>query len=274
MKMEKSKIAILGPEYSYCHILAKKVFPESTFVLCQNIEEIFKTLSEKKVEIAIAPIENMLHGSVRESVIALKKYLVKINASYDLPIHHCLASKTNKFTKIISHPQALAQCSSFLNEYRDNKYLIEESASTSKAMEIASKDKEYAAIGSEEAASKYKLKILNKQIEDNHNNTTRFILISNKESIPDKENSRTSILVAPGQDKPGLLFEILSIFKANGINLTKIESIPTGKKLGEYLFFMEIDGSLEQENVFSAIDFLKDKYELFSFGSYNLEKVN
>lgn len=263
-----SKIAILGPEGSYCHIVSELAFPGGDFLFCNNIEEIYKAVSEKKVEQGIAPIENMLQGTVRESIFSLRKYKVKINSLYHLPIHHCLASQSPNFKKIISHIQAIGQCSNFLESYRKKGLMIEETNSTSKAMEIASKDKEYAAIGSALAAKRFNLNILKTSIEDNHDNLTSFILISNKENSGVKGDTRTSLLIHPLKDRPGLLYEILAIFKIKDINLTKIESIPSGKKIGDYLFFMEIEGSMEDKNIISALDFLRTIHEVYSFGSY------
>lgn len=192
----------------------------------------------------------------------------------DMPIHHCLASKSEKFTKIISHPQALAQCSRFLEEYKIKKIIIQESASTSKAMELASEDKEYAAIGSTLAAKNFGLKILKKDIENNHDNVTRFILISRNENFEFKsKNIRTSLMLIPKEDMPGLLFKMLSPFATAGINLTKIESIPTGKKFGEYIFYIEISGSIKENKIKTAIEFLKNMVNVDVLGSYEIEDV-
>lgn len=223
-----TKIAILGPKGSYCHITAEMALPKSEFLFCNSIEEIFRAVSNKEVEQGIAPIENMLQGTVRESIFALKKYKVKINALYHLPIHHCLASLTPNFKKIISHPQALGQCSAFLESYRKKGILIEEITSTSKAMEIASNNKEYAAIGSSLAAKEFNLKIFRTSIEDNHDNITSFILISNEENKSTNGHSRSAILIHPLKDRPGLLYEILAVFKIKDINLTKMSVFHKG----------------------------------------------
>ena len=157
----KNKLAVLGPEYSYCHILALKIFPDSSLIFCSNIPEIFNKVAKNEAESGLAPMENLLHGTVRESIFSLQKKKIKINAAFDLPIHHCLASKSKDFKKIISKAEALSQCSLFLK--KENKQ-TEEISSTSKAMELASKDEDYAAIGSEESAVYNKLNILKKNI--------------------------------------------------------------------------------------------------------------
>lgn len=263
------RIAVLGPEYSFCHIAAKKVFPEGEFLFCGRISEIFRAVAEQEAEQGIAPIENMLNGSVRESIMSLLKYKVKINKAFNFPIHHCLASRSKDFSKVISHPQALAQCSNFLQDIET----IEES-SNSKATKMASEDGTLAAIGAREAAEYYGLQVLEENIEDNHDNVTRFILISNEEEDEEAEGEvQTSLLLNPKKDMPGLLFMILSPFAAQNINLVKIESLPSGRKMGEYVFYLEISGSMLDENIKSAVNFLRSSNEVYSFGSYKVEDI-
>lgn len=270
------RIAVLGPENSYSHFLGEKVFDsdKNEFILFDNIEAVFKEVSKNENVIGIVPFENMIHGSVRETFICLKKYDIKIVKSFDLSIHHCLASKSKNFKKIASHPQALAQCSDFLEEFRNRGIEIVESSSTSKAMELASLNKDYAAIGNEVAASKNELSVLNKNIENNSNNVTRFVEISKKCcEFSSNKNAKSSLMLVPKEDRPGLLFEILALFKIKDINLTKIESIPTGKGIGEYLFYIDIEGSVLDDNIKVTIEFLKTIVDVNLFGSYEVIKV-
>jgi prephenate dehydratase len=269
-----NSVSILGPEYSYSHLLAQKACPNKKFLFCNNIEEVFKLVHEGKIKTGLVPIENMLNGSVRESILSLKKYKIKINNLYNFPIHHCFASKTKNFKKIISHPQAIAQCLKFLDSYRQKGIEIVETTSTSKALEMASLDKDYAAVGSFSGAKHFGLSIIKDKIENNNNNVTSFILISKKESvIKSKYNIRTSILVIPAQDHPGLLYEVLFSFKKNNINLTKIESIPTGEKIGEYIFYIEFDGNLSEDSVHMALSTIKALYNIYVLGSYEVENI-
>jgi prephenate dehydratase len=266
-----NKVAVLGPEYSYSHILAMKV-NVGEIVLCNTIPEIFEKVSKGIVDSGIAPIENMAHGTVRESLIGLHKYKVKINKEMDFPIHLCLAAKNDKFSKIISKQEALSQTSNFIGNYKDKK--TEDTSSTSLAMKIASENEDYAAIGSEEAAKSFKLNIIAKNIENNKDNVTRFIIISKEESADLSKSTRSSMLILPSKDRPGLLHDILSLFKENNINLTKIESIPTGKKIGEYEFFIEIDGNILDSKIKEVLEKLNKEYKVFFFGSYSFDKLN
>lgn len=257
-----SKIAVLGPEYSYSHLLFLKIFKEGELVLSNRIEEVFKQVVEKKVEKGIIPLENMLQGSVRESILGLLKYRVKINKVYTLPIHHCIAGKSEKYSKIASHQQALLQCSKFIT---DKETL--DCSSTSKAMEIATQDVAVAALGSKEAALFYGLQILQENIEDHPLNSTRFAVISLRETAVEK-NARTSILLMPQKDRPGLLFSILAPFASQNINLLKIESLPSGKKMGEYVFYLEIEGNQDHQPIRSALSSLNKSVEVCLLGSY------
>jgi len=268
------KVAILGPEYSYCHILAEKIFTNDELTFCNTIKDVFRKVADGSVDEGIVSFENMMHGAVSESILSLKKYNAKINKAFILPVSHCLASKTDNFSKVISHPQALSQCSDFLEVFRSKGYGVEDANSTSEAMKIASEDERYAAIGASVAAGHFGLSVIKKGIENNQDNVTSFVLISkNQNEYVEGDNVRTSMMVVPDRDKPGLLFEILSTFKLKNINLTKTVSIPSGKKIGEYLFFIEVDGNVNDEGVKSALDFLKTMHPVEVFGSYKVVNV-
>ena len=262
-----NKIAVLGPEYSYSHLLGLKVYPNEKLVLCDRIEQVFKEIMGGKVSKGIVPVENMLQGSVRESIMGLLKYNVKINNAYTMPIHHCLAAQDNNYKIIASHLQALAQCSAFVADKS-----VFECSSTSKAMKSAVDDHSYAAIGSKEAAEHHGLKIIKENIEDNYDNATRFLAISLEETVTG-ENARTSLFLKPKEDRPGLLFLILAPFASQNINLLKIESLPSGRKMGEYVFYIEIDGNVREERVKAALDFLRNSVEVYSLGSYEVRNL-
>lgn len=261
------KVAVLGPEYSYSYLAGEKVFLADTITLCDRIDDVFTAVTEKRAAKGIVPIENMLEGSVRESIKSLLKHKVKINEAYTMPIHHCLAAQSDGYEVIISHPQALSQCSAFVTGQK-----IMESTSTAKAIKMAADDRCYAAIGSREAAEHYGLKILQRNIEDNHDNVTRFLVIS-LEELAAAKNAKTSLLLKPKEDKPGLLFYMLAPFAVQNINLAKIESLPSGRKMGEYIFYLEIDGSVQEERVKSALDFLRNSVDVYSFGSYQVNDL-
>ncbi|MDP3698134.1 MAG: prephenate dehydratase domain-containing protein [Nanoarchaeota archaeon] len=265
--MSNNNIALLGPEYSYSHLAGMKAFPDKEIILCDRIEQVFQTVTAKKTGQGIIPLENMLEGSVRESIKNFLRYQVKINKAYTMPIHHCLAAQDQNYEVIASHAQALAQCSGFVKKQRN--ITAEECASTAKAMSMAAANKKYAAIGSREAAEYQGLPILYQNIEDNPDNVTKFVAISLEETLKE-ENLKTSLLLKPKEDKPGLLFNLLAPFALKNINLGKIESLPSGRKMGEYVFYLEIEGNVREEKVKSALDFLQDLVDVYSLGSYEV----
>src|SRR3989344_4716713 len=262
------KVAVLCPEYSYSHLAGRNIFSDEDLNFYERIEDIFTAVTTERAAKGIIPIENMIEGTVRESIKGLLKHTVKVNEAYTMPIHHCLAAQGDDYQIIISHPQALSQCSAFLAGKK-----IMESMSTAKAMKTAAEDHRYAAIGSREAAEYHSLPILKHDIEDNHDNVTRFLVISLEELIATGENTRTSILLKPKEDKPGLLFYMLAPFAVQNINLAKIESLPSGRKMGEYVFYVEIDGSVQEERVKSALNFLRNSVDVHSLGSYQVKDL-
>lgn len=271
-EIPNNKFIVLGPKYSYSDNLVRKIiWKDQKILYSNNITEIFEKINSWEVGQWLVPVENMINGTVRETLFNLKKYKVKIINSYDYKIKCCLASQSENFLKIISHPQPIWQCSWFLSKYKKEWFEILECSSTSKAMEIAKNDSSFAWIWSVECAKWNNLKILYDWIENNEDNTTRFFVISKVESdIWDK----TSFIIEPKEDKPGILYEILSIFKIKNINLTKIESIPIWNKIWNYMFFIEIDWNLKDQNVKDSFSFLETFVNIYSFWSYNLNLIN
>lgn len=248
----KNKIAYLGPEGSYCEA-AKDVFcntlnlkecKQKFFYTIKNVIE-YADLNENAI--GIIPVENSIEGIVRESIdnlVKIKDKDLKITAETVLPINHCLVGKHSdpeKIKRIISHPQALSQCQNTIHEIFDSNFEFIETSSTSKALhELIEKDETYAAIGSETGALKLGLNILKKNINDEKDNKTRFILISR---TPSKitGSDKTSIVFATNNEA-GALVKVLRVFEELKINLCYIDSRPSKKFLGEYVFFVDFEG--------------------------------
>jgi len=266
----QKKIFVLGPQYSYSYNLAADYYDEKEIFCLSSIEEVFKEVAKNNGVRGIVPIENVLNGSVRESFIGLKKYSVVILRAFDYKIENVLAAKDKKYSKIVSHSQPLAQCSDFIRSLKNIEVL--EVSSTSKAMEMAAQDKNFAAIGNEKAAQHYGVKVLNKKISNNDLNITRFVEISKNypKDFDKNKGEKTSIMIKPLEDRAGILFEILSVFQIKNINLTKIESIPTGVRMNDYVFYIDIEGNLGEKRVKDALEFLKTFVEVDVFGSYEI----
>lgn len=252
---KKSKLAILGPKGSYTELAAKS-FSNYEKVFFDSITKVINAVKNGITEKGIVPIENSLQGTVVESLDGIKEYNLFVEQSIILSIHHCIAGLTKeaKITQILSHPQAFAQSKEYLAKHFPNTKLVK-TLSTSDAFKKISEEKlsNSAAIGSTIAAKTYRLEIIDTKIEDKKNNKTQFFVISNERIINPKAN-KTFIVVYPDTEKQGVLFNMLKYFNDEKINLTKIESRPSRKKLGNYLFYVEIDGNSEDKHVKRAFD--------------------
>ncbi|MBC7114143.1 MAG: prephenate dehydratase [Archaeoglobi archaeon] len=259
------RVGVLGPQGTYSEKAALKKFPRESLVYFKSITEIVERVSRGELERGVIPVENSLEGGVSETLDALVEYDVGVVDEILLEIRHCLVAKDDsEITVILSHPQALAQCRKFLNSRFPNVEL-REATSTMHAAKIAQEIKGVAAIAPCDSAEKYGLKIIERDIQDGEN-ITRFFVISKKPSLSGK---KSSIIVFPFEDRPGTLLRILKPFADEGINLTKIESRPTKKKLGEYLFFIDFQGSLSDERVLRAIEEIRKISAVKILGSYS-----
>ena len=200
-------------------------------------------------------------------------YDLKICAEVMLEVSHNLLSKSgdkSSVKKIFSHPQALAQCRGWLEANMTGVPVLA-AVSTAKAAEIVSGDVDSAAIASELAAKLYDLKFIRRHIEDKKNNFTRFLVIS-KEAPTKTGSDKTSIMFSL-KNRPGALYDVLYPFKESKINLSKIESRPSKRRAWEYIFFVDMDGHIEEEKVRSAIERVKEHcLYLTHLGSYPIDE--
>ena len=272
------EVVFLGPGGSYSE-LAKDFF-------CKNynldvIETPFKTITQvieyvDKNEniLGVIPVENSIEGAVREAIdclIKAKNPDLQYLAEYIMPIRHCLLSKNteiNSITGLISHPQAIGQCLGFIHEKLPKNIDIVKATSTAKSAALLNEyPLTYAAIGSAKTAELYNLNILEKNINDDPTNQTRFILIG-KYKTSNTGNDKTSLAFST-ENKPGMLLEALKVFQNYNINLSYIDSRPSKIKFGEYTFLVDFDGHVSDEIIDKAIDELKEKTSYFRIvGSY------
>lgn len=261
-----NKLYFLGPEGTYAekamNILVKTFNIEADEKIPKNpITKILQTVDKEKDSAAVLPIENSIEGIVRESIdniLVLKDETLKITAETIIPICHCLVSVSDdkkNIKTIISHSQALDQCSGFISENFSDVQIISASSTALAAKLVKEKGSEYAAIASETSAEKFELNILAKNVNDKKDNKTRFILLSRTELKPEKQN-KTSIFFSV-KNEPGTLFNVLKIFNKYNINLLYIESRPSKKLMGEYNFCVDIDGYKSDKNIISALSDIK-----------------
>jgi chorismate mutase/prephenate dehydratase len=257
---EPLKVSCLGPLATFTHLAALRHFGSSAvFVPVDSIRMVFENVETGKADYGVVPIENSNEGIVSYTLDMFMDSDLKVVAEIVLEVAHNLLSRQTdraKIRKIYSHPQALAQCRGWLESNMPGMS-TKETTSTARAAELASRDRESAAIASEVAARMYDLSILERNIEDNRHNVTRFLVIS-RELPPKTGSDKTSIMFSI-KDRPGSLYEILLPFKRAKINLTKIESRPSKRKAWEYIFFVDMEGHIEDRKVMKAIEQLKER---------------
>lgn len=261
--MKEIKVAILGPKGTFTEIAAKKVFRDASFKYCDTIDDVFNAV-ESGADFGVVPMENSLEGGLDVTMDCLAGYDIKIHGEVILDICLCLIGEIKKkeIKVILSHPHALAQCRRFLTSNFPNAKLLR-SESTASAMREIRGMKNAVAIGAKNSARIYGLNVIVEDIGDRPSQT-RFIIISKKEG----KGNKTSIIFAV-HDNPGALSDVLKDFAKREINLKKIESRPSKRKLGEYLFFIDFEGSLSDEIIKDTIDSIKPKTTFLKIlGSY------
>ncbi|MGM0771118.1 MAG: prephenate dehydratase [Halobacteriota archaeon] len=276
-------IGVLGPAGSYSDKAAKGwmekqgISDSSSLLYYDDISDTFSAVIEGKTEIGIVPIENSIEGSVGITLDLLLDNDVTIIGEVVVPIGHCLLSrgKMDDIRVILSHPQALAQCRQFIRtHFKDVE--IRTTGSTSHAAKLANEFEEMAAIASKESAEVYGLNILMPNIQDRKQNHTRFIAIRKTESKKtgtDTSNiyfQKTSIIAYIGNDRAGSLYELLGEFAKRNINLTRIESRPSKRSLGDYLFYIDLEGSTSDAVIKDALYHIESRVSMLKvLGSYN-----
>jgi chorismate mutase/prephenate dehydratase len=252
------KIAFFGAEGTYSHLAAREKFGSAVTLLpTATIAEVFQEVSQKRVSFGVVPIENSTEGVVAHTLDVFVDSDLKICGEIYLDIHHNLLSRTGRgrdLKRIVSHPQALAQCRQWLGRHFPAAKL-DEVASTAHAAIMAAEDKTIGAISSTLAKEAYDLRIVAANIEDHSNNITRFLVIGDYETDPSGDD-KTS-LVFSVKDKPGILHRMLQPFARTHINLTKIESRPIKNKPWEYMFFIDFKGHQKESRIRKAIQALQ-----------------
>lgn len=275
---EEENLYFLGPEGTYAHSAMQK-FVQTLDIKVKNIipinpiTAVFKAIAQDESAIAVLPIENSIEGIVRETIdnlVKLEDKSFKIVAETVIPISHCLLSKSetkDEIKEVISHTQALGQCSEYLCKNFSNVRITSAASTSEAAKSLQDKDKSCAAIAAEVAASLYNLNILDRNINDILDNKTRFILLARGER-PSTGYDKTSIFFSVNNE-PGALFNVLSIFNMYKINMLFIDSRPSRKKMGEYNFSIDLEGHKTDRKVEAALNLVSEYTgNLIVTGSY------
>ena len=268
-------IAYLGPEASNTHAAAMKKFGASVeYHAMATVSDIFTAIEKAETDYAVIPIENSTEGSVREALDSFVESDLKIVAQIYLEISHALISNSplEEIQRVYSKDQALAQCRHWLQRHLPNAQLVEAS-STSRAVQLAKEEPGTAAVASELAAEFHGVPVVEQNIQDKADNTTRFFVLGKAPSGPvGGGKDLTSLLVSLGDEAAshsGALLKMLMPLAERGINLSKIESRPSKKRPWDYYFFLDVTGHYEDANMKQALSELKKFCPLVKWlGSY------
>ncbi len=249
------KVAYLGPRATFTHLASRQKFGDSAqYVPMNTIKDVFSEVERGRANFGVVPIENSTEGVVSHTLDLFVDSPLVIYGEVLLEVSHHLLSKSGEkaqIKKVYSHPHAIAQCRNWLENNLPN-VPVSEVPSTARAAEICADDPSGAAIASELAAQLYGLKVVQSRIEDNINNFTRFVVLS--KTAPQKTGKDKTSLMISVKDRSGALYDLLRPFASAGINMTKIESRPSRRKAWEYIFFVDVEGHVEEDRVKKALD--------------------
>jgi len=263
-------VAYLGPEGTYTQAAALKHFGHSVqFKPLSAIDEIFREVEAGGADFGVVPVENSTEGAINHTLDMFIRSPLKICGDVELRIHHQLLGRGDSLagvTSVRAHQQALAQCREWLDTNLPGVERVAVS-SNAEAARQAARDAQIAAIASDAAAETYGLNILAANIEDDPSNTTRFLVVGDQEVGP-SGNDKTSLMVTV-RNEAGALYSLLEPVSRHGVSMTRIESRPSRMSKWDYVFFVDVDGHREDENVAAALAELASRASMLKvLGSY------
>lgn len=268
-------VAYLGPQGTFSQAAALKAFGHAAQTqACCSIDEVFRQVEAGSMDYGVVPVENSTGGAVGTTLDLLLNTALKICGEVDLRVHQHLLKKTGGLENIqvvYSHPQSLAQCHEWLNKNLPNAKRVN-TASNAEAARLAAEDSiesggAIAAIAGDAAAEAYQLNTVAANIEDQPNNTTRFLVVGAHDAAPSGKD-KTSLVVS-AKNRPGAMFELLAPLADNQVSMCKLESRPSRTGLWEYMFFVDIEGHREDEKVAKALAQLAERAAFLKIlGSY------
>jgi prephenate dehydratase len=272
-------IAHLGPQGTFSEFAAatyaKSLSDQATKLKAYStISQAINAVAQNQVDICVVPIENSIGGGVTFTLDTLWEIdTLHIQQAFTLPVQHALISKANSLSEIktvYSHPQALSQCRQWLEDNIPNANLVSAS-STAEPLPQLQTQIEAGAIASKWGAKLYNLPVLAHPINDYADNYTRFWVLGHERSV---SGHYTSLAFSLRSNEPGALLKPLQLFSALNLNMSRIESRPTKRLLGEYIFFVDIEASAADKTTQTALEVLKlHTAQLKLFGSYDLTLI-
>lgn len=279
------KVSYLGPEGSYTHQTALNLFENKADLLsCSTITNVVHDLASGLVDKAVVPVENSIAGGVAETIEAIQREEnVYVANEYILPISHCLlgsdtvVNNCSELTKLRSHHMSLGQCMDFIAKKLPNVEIIPSSSNSAAAKDLSQRIKasedcsKHVVIASELCAEIYNLKLIEKDINDSSINETRFWILSKEIADYNPAAKNKTTILFQTKDEPGSLQTVLRLFAVNNVNLSRIESRPAKKNIGEYLFLVDFDLHRDDKKYEELIRQMKQHFTYYRWlGSYSL----
>ena len=270
---EPLTVAYLGPQGTFSEEAALKRFGKVvTTLACSSIDDVFRRVEAGKASYGVVPVENSTEGAVGRSLDLLLQTPLKVCGEIVLPIHQQLLARQPdlaRIEKIYSHPQSFAQCHEWLNvnlPHLTGSARIN-AASNADAARLAAEDENAAAVAGRKAAEVFGLTICAENIEDDPNNTTRFLVLGCQEVAPSGRD-KTSLVMST-KNRPGAIHQLLGPFAEHGVSMSRLESRPSRAGLWEYVFFVDVDGHQHDAKVTDALRQLREKAAFLKvLGSY------
>jgi chorismate mutase / prephenate dehydratase len=271
-QQEPLKVAFLGPEGTFTQAAVLKHFGHSVRALAlPGTREVFHEVEAGNADFGVVPIENSTEGTVNNTLDLFLRSPLKICGEVELRIRQHLMGRMDsleRIQRICAHQQALAQCRGWLDHHLPDVERVAV-ASNAEGARRARDEEGTAAIAGQAAAEVYSLTVLAAEIEDRADNTTRFLVVGRKLFAPSGKDKTTLLVTAGHTDAPGALYRLLQPLARNRISMTRIESRPSQRRKWDYVFFIDIEGHVEDTHVKRAFRELKKRAELFKvLGSY------
>jgi chorismate mutase/prephenate dehydratase len=267
---EMLSVAFLGPRGTFSEEAARKQFGGSVRpVPCSSIDEVFRQVEARQSGYGVVPVENSTEGAVGRTLDLLMSSPVQICGEVLLPVHQCLMSRAparEDIVRLYAHAQSLAQCHEWLNHNLPGVVRVPV-VSNAEGARLASQEQTSACIGSQSAAELYELAVLAANIEDQPNNTTRFVVVADQTVAPSGRD-KTSLVMST-RNRPGAMHELLAPLAEGGVDMTRFESRPSRTGMWEYVFFVDIRGHQRDAQVARALEQLRGRAAFLKIlGSY------
>lgn len=266
---EQVTVAYLGPAYTFTHLAARHRFgAQVNYLDCATVDGVFEAVERGMAGFGVVPVENSLSGAVPETLDRFMSSDLTILGEHYEPIEHCLLAtcEVAEVRRLHTHPQARAQCLRWIREHLRDAEIINQS-STAAAAKAAAAETNAGAIAPKEAAEAYGLRIVARGIQDVPDNRTRFFIIGH--GSPGRTGKDKTSIVFATQHRAGALHEALTPLREYGVNMTMIQSRPVPGRLGEYVFFVDLEGHSTDSHVADALEKMKQvTFRMSVLGSY------